>query len=101
METIHKTLTVLTPRVIDSGHCIRFQNKYYKTMDTRGLQVHYHKGTKGLVIQTFTEELLFSVNDNVYALDEIPEREKSSSNFDFKSTREKSKKRYTPSPRHS
>ena len=100
LETIHQTLAVLTPRTIDSGHCIRFQNKYYKTMDSRGLQVHYHKGVKGLVIQTFTGELLFSTQDKVYALDEVPMHEKSSSNIDIKPIKEKPRKRYIPSPRH-
>lgn len=100
LETIHQTLAVLTPRIIDSGHCIRFQKKYYRTMDQRGLQVHYHKGVKGLVIQTFTGELLFSTQDKIYALDEIPEHEKVSKNFDFEPQAEKPRKRNIPSPKH-
>lgn len=100
LETIHQTLAVLTPRVVDSGHCIRFQNKYYKTMDSRGLQVHYHRGVKGLVIQTFNGELLFSTQDKVYALDEVPKQEASSPNFDFGPAEEKPKKRSLPSPKH-
>ncbi|HHT97206.1 MAG TPA: ISNCY family transposase [Clostridiales bacterium] len=52
-ETINNTLAVIAERTIDSGHCIRFNKEYYKTMDSRGLQVHYLKGTKGLVIKTF------------------------------------------------
>lgn len=100
LDTIHQTLAVLTPRVVDNGHCIKFQNKHYKTMDSHGLQVHYHRGVKGLVIQTFTGELLFSTNDRLYALDEIPLHEQTSRNFDFKAIQEKPKQRNIPSPRH-
>ena len=100
LDTINQTLAVLTPRVVDNGHCIKFQNKHYKTMDSQGLQVHYHRGVKGLVIQTFTGELLFSTNDRIYALEEIPLHEQTSRNFDFKATEERPKKRNIPSPRH-
>ncbi|MFA9465795.1 MAG: ISNCY family transposase [Velocimicrobium sp.] len=72
LNTIHQTLAILSPRKIDNGHCIRFQNKHYKTMDTQGLQVYYHRGVEGLVIQSFTGELLFSTHDKIYALDEVP-----------------------------
>lgn len=100
LETIHQTLAILTPRVVDNGHCIRFDNKYFKTMDTQGMQVHYHKGVKGLVIQTFSGELLFSTGDKVYALDEIPLHEQTSRNFDFKETTQKRTKRNIPGPKH-
>ena len=99
-DIIEQTLAVLTPRVVDSGHCIKFQNKYYKTMDLRGLQVHYHRGTKGLVIRTFSGDLLFTVQDKVYALDEIPVHEKVSKCFDIKPAEEKPRKRSIPSPKH-
>lgn len=99
-DTINQTLAILTPRTVDNGHCIKFQNKYYKTMDSNGMQVHYHKGVKGLVIETFTGELLFSTNDRVYALDEIPMHEQTSKNFDFKEMAEKPRKRNIPSPKH-
>ena len=100
LETIHQTLAILTPRIVDTGHCIKFQNKYYKTMDARGLQVHYHRGVKGLVIQSFTKELFFSTGDKVYALDEVPIHEKTSKNFDISSAPPKPKKRNIPSPKH-
>lgn len=57
LSSIQQILAVLTPRVVDSGHCIKFQNHHYKTMDDFGYQVHYHRGTKGLVIKTFDDQL--------------------------------------------
>jgi hypothetical protein len=99
-ETIHQTLAVIAQRVVDTGHCIKFEKNYYKTMDARGLQVHYHQGTQGLVIKTFNGQLLFSTNDKVYELERIPVHEKKSRNFDFEETKEKPKRRNIPSAKH-
>jgi len=100
IETINQTLAVLAERTIDTGHCIKFDNQFYKTMDSQGLQVHYHKGTKGLVIKTFDNKLIFSTNDKVYELELIPVHERKSRNFDFDETKEKPIKRNIPSPKH-
>lgn len=99
LENINQTLAVLTERTIDSGHSIKFQNEYYKTMDARGLQVHYLRGTKGLLIKTFDNQLLFTVNNKIHELEKIPERERISKEFDFIPT-QKPKKRNIPSARH-
>src|SRR5699024_10134389 len=98
LDIIHQTLAVLTPRVVDCGHCVRFQNQYYKTVGENGLAVCHRKGTRGLVIQTFTGDLLFSTQDQVYVLEEVPEHEKASRNFDINWKEEKPRKRYIPSP---
>lgn len=100
VEIINQTLAVIAERKIDTGHCIKFENMYYKTMNAQGLQVHYHKGTKGLVIKTFDNQLLFSTNDKIYDLESIPLHEKKSRNFDFDEVIEKPKKRAIPSPKH-
>lgn len=100
IETINYTLAVLTERTVDSGHCIKFKKKYYKLMDCNGLQTYYYKGTKGLVIQTFTGKLLFSTNDTIYELDEIPTHEYRSKNFDIKPTNEIPRKRNIPDAKH-
>ena len=100
IEIINQTLAVLTERTVDSGHCIKYKNKYYKTMDAHGLQTYYHRGTKGLVIQTFDGKLLFSTNDRIYELDEVPEHERSSKEFDIRPAAETPKKRNIPDAKH-
>lgn len=100
IETINQTLAVLTERTVDTGHSIRFGNQYYKTMDTQGLQVHYQKGSKGLVIKTFDGQLLFSIKEKIYALDAIPDHERTSRNFDFNTCIEEPVKRSIPSAKH-
>lgn len=99
-DTIDQTLAILTPRTVDNGHCIKFRKKYYKLMDSQGIPAYYHRGVKGLVIQTFQGTLLFSTNDQVYALDEIPLREQTSKNFDIQPMKERPKTRTIPSPQH-
>lgn len=99
-DTINQTLAVLSERVIDNGHCIRYDNKFYKLMDSMGLQVHYRKGIKGMVIKTFDRTLLFSTQDKVYELDEIPEHEIKSRNFDFDTAPETPRKRTIPCMKH-
>ena len=98
-EKINQTLAVLTERTIDSGHSIKFQNEYYKTMGARGLQVHYLRGTKGLLIKTFDNQLLFTVKNKILELEKIPERKRISKEFDFTPI-QKPKKRNIPSARH-
>lgn len=100
IETIHQILAVLSERTVDSGHCIKYKSNYYKTMDAQGLQVYYHRGTKGLVIETFDKRLLFSINDHVYELEEVPVRETHSKEFDIKAADTPPQKRNIPGPRH-
>lgn len=45
-DIIYQTLAVLTPRVVDCGHCVRFQNQYYKTVGENGLVVCHRKGNE-------------------------------------------------------
>jgi len=99
-QTINQTLAVLTERTIDSGHCIRFANKYYKTVDTHGLQIHFRRGTKGMLIKTFDSSLLFATHDKVYSLDEIPVRAEKSKTYDLDHELPKPQKRSIPDMKH-
>lgn len=100
-EIINLTLAILTQRTVDSGHCIQFNNRYYRMLDSNGMQEHYRKGTKAMVIQAFDGSLFCSVNDNkIYALDEIPKRETKSEEFDPDYEKPTPKKRYIPPMNH-
>lgn len=99
-QTINQTLAVLTERTIDSGHCIRFENKYYKTMDAQGLQIHFRRGTKGMVIKAFDGSLLFATHDKVYALDVVPVHAEKSKTYDFDHEPPKTQKRSIPDMKH-
>ena len=99
-EKINLTLAVIANRKVDNGHCIRFEKKYFKPVDHNGHPVYYHKGTTGMVIRSFNKDLFFCVGEKVYALDEIPKHEYTSRNFDFKTTVDKTKKKYIPPMNH-
>ena len=52
-EKINLTLAVLTERTVDAGHAIQFKKKFYKMIDHKGVQIHYRKGTKVMLIKAF------------------------------------------------
>ena len=100
-DKINLILAVLTQRTVDSGHCIQFQNRYYRMVNENGIQVHYLKGTKVMVIQAFDGNLYCNVNDkDTYFLEEIPKREKDSKDFDISHPTQKPKKRTKPAMDH-
>lgn len=100
-EKLNLILSVITERKVDSGHCVQFNNKYYRMMDSNNMQVHYQRGTKALVIKAFDGNLYCSVNDkHIYALDEIPKHYSKSKELDLEYEDEKPKKRYIPPATH-
>lgn len=100
-EQINLILAVLMERTVDSGHCIQFKNRYYRMLDKRGIQTHYRKGTKVMVIQAFDGSLYCCVNDkDIYALEEVPDHEAKSKDFDADYKNPVPKKRNIPSMNH-
>lgn len=100
-EKINLTLAVLCERTVDTGHCLRHSNKYYKMLDCKGMQVHYRKGTKTMFIQAFDGKQYCCVNDkDIYALECIPEHEAKSKNLDLDYKEVKPKKQYIPPMNH-
>ena len=100
-EKIDQFLAVITPRKVDAGHCIRFQNKYYELRDEQGMRSDFHKGTSVMVIRTLSGKLYASVCERIYCMDEVPSHEESSRYFgtDQNAHTEK-KKRYIPDMNH-
>ena len=99
-EKINLTLSILAGRKFDNGHCIRFEKKYFKPIDCNGYPIYYHKGTSCMVIKAFDGNLFTCVGEKVYALDEIPEHENISRNFDFPKPVEVAEKHYIPPMTH-
>jgi transposase len=99
-EKINLTLAVLAPRKIDAGHSVRYGNKYFKTMSKNGTQTCFRKGTAGLVVKALDKSLYFVTEDEVYSLEEIPEHERISKNFDTPKPKMPPKPRYVPPMSH-
>lgn len=81
-KKINLILAVLTKRVIDKGHSIKFNNKYYRLVNRVNTPIYFNRGTTCVVIKSFDNKLYATVNDTVFALQEIPEVQALSENFD-------------------
>lgn len=93
-EKINYTLAILSPRTFDSGSAISFKNHYYQATDASNKLICFAKGTKCLVIQALDGQLLVNVDEEVYALTEIPKNAKVSPDLDFEAKKKKPRKKY-------
>ena len=100
-EKINLILAVLTERTVDAGHAIQFKKKFYKMIDHKGVQIHYRKGTKVMLIKAFDSSMFACVNDkDIYALEEIPSHEHKSKDLDADYKQPKPRKPYIPPMNH-
>ena len=81
-EKINLTLALLCKRVVDSGHSIKYNKKYYRLINKKGISIYFNKGTKCMVIKAFNGELYATVDESIFALEEIPEVQAKSEDFD-------------------
>ncbi|HHY16324.1 MAG TPA: ISNCY family transposase [Firmicutes bacterium] len=99
-EKINLILAVLTKRKIDGGHSIQFNKKFYFPVGPTGTPSYFRKGVPVMVIEAFDGNLFTVIHDTVYALEEIPQHEKHSRNFDLPEPAPEPKKRYVPPMSH-
>ena len=97
-EVINYTLAVLTPRKIDNGNSIKYQNKYYQPYLNNQLKYFIPK-TKCLVIKTFNGDLLVTIDEQILELKELSRNERFSKEFD-EVIEVKEKKKYIPPMSH-
>lgn len=81
-QKINLTLAVLSRRVVDCGHSICFKKNYYRLVNCVGTPIYFGKGTKCMVIESFDKCLYATVEDSIFALEEIPKVQAVSVNFD-------------------
>lgn len=81
-QKINLILATLSRRTIDTGHSICFKKKYYKTVNSVGTPIYFGKGTKCMVIESFDKKLYATIEDNIFALEEVQKTQKFSENFD-------------------
>ncbi len=82
IETINNMLAVISKRKIDSGHSIAFNNEHY-IPGVDGSKVFFSKKTKCLVIKTFDERLILSIDDRLFDMIKIKKVKDYSENFDI------------------
>ena len=67
LEKINYTLAILTPRKIDNGNFIKYNNNYYQPYENNRL-VCFRPRIECLVIKAFNGDLLVSIDDTIYEL---------------------------------
>ena len=97
-EVINYTLAILTPRKIDNGNSIKYQNKYYQPYLNNELKCFLPK-TECLVIKAFNNDLLVSIDEQVFELRELSRNEKFSKEFN-EISEVKENKKYIPPMSH-
>jgi hypothetical protein len=80
-EKINLTLAILAERIVDSGHSIKYENKYYRFINKNGKSIYFNKGTKCIVIKALDNKLYATIDDSIFALEEISETQAKSKNF--------------------
>ena len=98
IERINYTLAVLTPKKIDNGNSIKYQNKYYQPYLNNELKCFMTK-TECLVIKAYSGDLLVAIDEQVYELKELSRSERFSKEFD-EVIETKEKKKYIPPMTH-
>ncbi|HET0109756.1 TPA: ISNCY family transposase, partial [Streptococcus pneumoniae] len=73
-------LARLAERVVDSGHHIRFQNRYYMPVE-QGKEVYFIRKTKALVLKAFDGDIYLNIADKIYHTKELLDHELYSKNF--------------------
>lgn len=98
-EKINYTLAILTPRKIDSGNSIKYQNKYYQPYLNNELKCFIPK-TGCLVIKAFNGDLLVAIDEQVLELKELSRNKRFSKEFGEEVKEIKEKKKYIPPMSH-
>jgi len=97
-EKINYILAVLTPRKIDNGNAIKYQNHYYQPYLDGELKCFLPK-TEVLVIKAFDGDLLVTIDEKIYELRELSRNERFSKEFE-EVPEKKEKKKYIPPMSH-
>ncbi|WP_044600247.1 ISNCY family transposase, partial [Candidatus Stoquefichus massiliensis] len=101
IELINRTLSIITPRKINNGHCIKYMNNYYIPVNSDGSRVYFKNKSDCMVIEAFDGRQYVNVLDQIYIMEEIPNYEEYSRNFDFdRKAKPKKKKQYIPPMSH-
>ena len=98
IDKINYTLAILTPRKIDNGNSIKFQNKYYQPYLNNRLKCFMPK-TDCLVIKAYDGSLVVSIDEQILELKELSRNERFSKNFEEEKTT-KERQKYIPPMSH-
>ena len=81
-EEINLILVRNALRSVDRGQCVRFNNHHYRMLDRNGSPAFFTPRTELRIIQTFDGRLLAANDDQLFALEEVPQHVLHSPVFD-------------------
>lgn len=101
-EDINTILAVVSQRIVDDGHCIKYHNKYYQlySQEEARRPMLFNRGTKVFVIKAFDGTLLASVKEQIFILKQLEQRLKHSKEFDPAPASVKQRKPNKPASDH-
>ncbi|MBQ6404483.1 MAG: ISNCY family transposase [Bacilli bacterium] len=85
---INNILSVLSIRVIDSGHTIHYKNKIYTPAKKTGKRIYLSKDINVVMIETLDGRLMINVLDELYYAKEVKSHEDISKEFDYIESKE-------------
>lgn len=100
LADINLALSVLSERTVDNGHCISYQNEYYKFLKTNGELAVPKPKQKVLVIKSLDGTMYASCKEVLYVLEKIPHNTAHSKNFDYLEETPRPRRQYIPDMRH-
>lgn len=100
-EEINIYLSKVSERTVDRGNTIQFNKKKYCPINDTFEKIYLKPKTKVLFLETFNKEQIILVDDKVYNLIEIEEKEQNSKEFDLVNKQEKKERKiYRPPANH-
>jgi hypothetical protein len=99
-EEINLTLAILSSRIVDPGHCVSYDTRYFRFLDSDGNHVPIAPKQKVQVIRAFDGRLFASCKDIVFALDPVPKHKARSWALDLPFVKVPSNDTYVPSLMH-
>lgn len=100
LEKINLTLAVLSKRFIDNGHCIRYENRYWRLIDKNAQKVNLRPKTQVQIIKAFDSTLYAACKETVLLMDEVNYHKPHSFNFDIVEHQQKKATSYIPPMQH-
>lgn len=100
-DKINLILSTLSPRKMDNGSAIKYNNHYYQAYDENNNLVCFKPRTECLVIKSYDNQLFLTVDETVYKLNELKKNKETSYEYDNEIKKEKKERKiYIPPMTH-
>lgn len=100
LEKINLTLAVLSKRLVDNGHCIRYENRYWRLIDKNAQKVNLRPKTQVQIVKAFDGNLYATCKETVLLMDEVNYHKPQSFNFDKVEPKQNKTTPYIPPMQH-